>query len=172
MTNLAWLSDFRPPADAVEALERGLEYARFEEHWTQSALFRPGPNAQYDGHGVFIAAEDNAAVCTNVRACAMGILVIACLDGPAVRQFFTHEGFHETQELRKNPVAMEATIHLARGFGAKFHTEDLEDHKDEFHYALSNVEDRNDWEETQHLDIVQGFEKSVEIAKQAQETAT
>src|SRR5205085_2036908 len=72
--------------------------------------------------------------CTDVKACAMGILVINTLDGEAVRGYFnTSSNFKLRErdvesELLEHPLGGPATICLARGL----YDQVPQNHRDDF----------------------------------------
>lgn len=175
-----WLNNFVPPKDQVELLERSLEFARDEQRWCTGALIQSAEKP-IDGTTPvekFAKQHSDAELCTNVQACAMGILVIASGNGQAIRAWIEEAGsekqtFAYINELVGLPFE-QATKTLAIAFGAndRFHSN--------FDTAVDFVENSNDEEDkftsydrkvyqydraAHHRHIVKVFEKSVELAR-------
>jgi len=167
---LTWLDNFVPPKDASEALERSLEYAEFEENWCTGRLFEVRDGTQYDPVTSEYVLGEGREVCTNVRACAMGIIVIACLDGPAVKKFFdSRYDFEEEQVLTRNTVAKQATKFLARALNTGF---PKSGEGSGFADAIGAVEQTNDngvrklGRKIHHQNIVRGFRDALAMARE------
>jgi hypothetical protein len=142
---LDWLNDFAPPQNATEALERSLEFASEETRWTKSELF---------------TSKASNPTCTDVRACAMGILLIACFDGPAVDRYYEDEDELEFKLAKGNPIYQSATKMLAQAARPN----SVRRNKINFHDAAHFVEHFNDGAR-HHSKIVELFEYAIEISK-------
>lgn len=180
MEELKWLYPFKAPETPLEALERSLEWARDESRWSDGVLceWKDRDKRPKDVTSI-TAPEELAKVCHNVKACAMGILMIAMGNGRTALDIF----LSRTKEtwLLDQSGGEEATLLLARGFhprGKKF---------TDFREAASFVEAYNDdWAEESdfydensgafleqkylksrsehHARIVRGFERAVKYA--------
>lgn len=153
------------PENATVALERGLDIARDEQKWTRGAWFtldRIKTRAKVTPWG---EVDCDKLVCTDVTACAGGILVIVCLNGPTLRAYFKGE-VAPGVALASDEVGSAAAGLLRRGLVEVFG-----------HYAEGRAVDQivtiNDLDydhgdrAAHHSKIVRGFERAVELSKEA-----
>jgi hypothetical protein len=169
----AWTAPWKKPETEVEALEVCLDIARDELTWCSGSLFEPKKGADLS----------KGPVCTNVQACAVGIVIMATMDGPEVKKYLDYGGnFHgnEEESIRSNPVATAAVIRLARtvvgndGYAMTLDkairtVEHENDDSREFevsyyHNKLDRWIDRYD-RKRHHKKIVKLFERALEMAR-------
>lgn len=105
-----------PPKDAEEALLRGHQFVAKEKRWICGSLFDWDPQRDPET-GLELLSPPS---CTDVKACSLGILIIVCLDGPALKKYAA-KGATATQFLLKaDPVGAASLKFLAEamtGYG-------------------------------------------------------
>jgi hypothetical protein len=128
------------PQNAAEALDIGLSYAEMEGLWCQAALFEVRTNE----HGYHIPHSKNyvkgdephkcmcdkcvakrtfkdrletqGLTCGDIKACSVGIAIMAVMDGPAVARYFKNPYDAKLQgELIRDPVGAATLVYLHAG---------------------------------------------------------
>lgn len=154
------MTEFVKPGTPTEVLEQSVEIARTE--WTAGKLFEKKDKRK-------------GATCTNVRACAVGIIVLVSFDGPAVKDFFRSrplltQDFDESELISTDLVASEALLYLDRALnGVKVKNIT----KSNVAKAVSRVEFKNDVGigfssrrfSIHHSKIVRAFEEAVKLSE-------
>lgn len=167
------------PKTVLEALERSLLHARNEAKWTTGAWFDvPAIN-----HHPGVDSLENAAkviegmACTDVKACAAGIIAIEVLDGEALFNYVANNTDFNDHILKDDPIAWGAVELLATAFDEEFKGDEQEQDDDGGGYyrhadALERIISRNDrgyiGNSKHHQRIVKCFEGAVALAKERQ----
>lgn len=104
--------NFTPPKGEIEILDRAWEFAKQEENWECGGWFKYKK-------GVTFEQKHTEPICFNVRACAMGIMVLVAGDGPVVYEWMYGDGGSHTllDKLKEIEGFPEATSRLAFSLG-------------------------------------------------------
>jgi hypothetical protein len=176
------------PATVLEALERSLAHARMEDKWCSGEWFdtnlhnfihveyndRPTPKSL-----AIIAGQIEGMVCTDVKACAAGIVAIEVLDGEALFSYYNNNEKLSQNLLMGNPIFRGAIEMLAQALTQTFITSEEDDsptipsQEDPINRVIwlndGPVDDGSEYSaDKHHAYIVKGFERAVELAKEAQ----
>jgi hypothetical protein len=185
------------PKTVAEALERSLAHAQIEEKWVSGGWFDTAslgediPLDLSDEYGddvdedkVERLSEGVAKMtCTNVSACAAGIVAIETLDGEALYEYLRSSEELDTDWLAQDEVFAAAIKFVAKGFIEVFGEEeppyegaimpDPDTVGGAVHIVIAVNDSHPSNELTQfgevkhHTLIVNGFEKALELAKAA-----
>jgi hypothetical protein len=175
------------PKTVLEALERSLEHARDEDKWASGNWFeidfRLIVTEEYDDSvGDIVEKVDpssmeqfakqvEASVCTDIKACSAGIVAIETLDGEALFEYLRNGQEMSEDILMADPIAKGAFEFLADGLRREFGVPSGHDYHTEAIAQVVSINDRvgySGWSpEGHHAKIVRGFERAVELAREA-----
>jgi hypothetical protein len=171
------------PETVTEVLERSLEHAKLESKWSHGSWFElddlklPEPQIgwsyddDYDDSDERVENLDEIAerfeglACTDVKACSAGIIAIETLDGEALYKYMRDEESTE-QLLLADPLARRALEFLADAYVEVFGASPDDAYASPLHVVIH----RNDsgfGDPEHHAKIVRGFERALEMSKEA-----
>lgn len=169
------------PKSVLEALERSLLHARNETKWTTGTWFDVPALRAYSDEGQSTlegaAKVIEGLACTDVKACAAGIIAIEVLDGEALFNYVANNTDFNDHILKDDPIAWGAVEFLAMAFDEEFSRDEQEQDDDGRKYyrhadALERIISRNDrgyvGNSEHHQRIVKCFEGAVALAKERQ----
>lgn len=173
------------PANVLEVLERCLDHARIEQKWSSNEWFvtNGAPNIEYEWETNWVTPESHAEVtkwiegqtCTDIKACAAGIIAIETLDGAALYAYLKSEELDE-HFLKQDPLAWGAVERVAVAFAEEFAQEEaVHDRPGKYdsdplgriihHNDAGYLQRRNVNLDGHHDRIVRCFERAVELER-------
>jgi hypothetical protein len=161
------------PTTPVEALTIALEMAREEAAWTAGNWFQFPIFQDHERYEQAKAEGDDFVpeVCTDVKACAAGILLIALGNGPVLQQAFRTGAVPVSGLLYDDEVGSSAAAFLAKGFIEQSDTPRLFGEPSVVRpgAAIDVITGLNDGAfRYAHDKIVAGFERALELAQEAE----
>lgn len=100
------------PANPREAILRCIPYIEDPFKWTDGEWFALTPAAERKLRDPEIGPDYSRLTCSDVRACAAGVIIIVCLDGPALRQYYLNGQNLDLEEVILSDPLAKATATL------------------------------------------------------------